>query len=84
MRGVTGVYDMTPDSRRCWGRFPASRDSISARIFGHGLQDFAGHRAGYVGTNSRRCAATVDISAFRPTRFAERKPIKAEFEYKDD
>jgi sarcosine oxidase subunit beta len=29
-------------------------------------------------------ATTVDISAFRPTRFAEGKPIKAEFEYKDD
>jgi glycine/D-amino acid oxidase-like deaminating enzyme len=27
---------------------------------------------------------TVDISSFSPTRFREGKPIKAEFEYKDD
>jgi hypothetical protein len=27
---------------------------------------------------------TVDISVFSPTRFAEGKPIKAEFEYVDD
>ena len=29
-------------------------------------------------------ATTVDISAFRPGRFDEGKPIKAEFEYQDD
>jgi sarcosine oxidase subunit beta len=29
-------------------------------------------------------AKTVDITAFRSGRFAEGKPIKAEFEYKDD
>jgi len=27
---------------------------------------------------------TVDISAFRPDRFAENRPIKAEYEYVDD
>ncbi len=27
---------------------------------------------------------TVDISSFRPSRFADGKPIKAEFEYEDD
>jgi glycine/D-amino acid oxidase-like deaminating enzyme len=27
---------------------------------------------------------TADISAFRPSRFAEGKPIRAEFEYVDD
>jgi sarcosine oxidase subunit beta len=29
-------------------------------------------------------AKTVDITSFRPTRFAEGKPIRADFEYKDD
>ena len=28
--------------------------------------------------------STVDISSFSPARFEEGKPIKAEFEYKDD
>jgi sarcosine oxidase subunit beta len=27
---------------------------------------------------------TVDISSFRPSRFAEGAPIRAEFEYVDD
>jgi glycine/D-amino acid oxidase-like deaminating enzyme len=27
---------------------------------------------------------TLDISAFRPSRFAEGRPIRAEFEYVDD
>lgn len=27
---------------------------------------------------------SVDISAFRPSRFAESQPIKAEYEYVDD
>jgi glycine/D-amino acid oxidase-like deaminating enzyme len=30
------------------------------------------------------CAKSVDISPFRLSRFAERLPIKAEYEYKDD
>jgi hypothetical protein len=29
-------------------------------------------------------AKTVDITPFRPTRFLEGRPIKADFEYKDD
>ena len=29
-------------------------------------------------------ATTVDITAFRPSRFAEGQPIKAQYEYADD
>ena len=29
-------------------------------------------------------ASSVDIGAFHPQRFAERQPIKAEYEYVDD
>jgi len=29
-------------------------------------------------------ASSVDISSFRPSRFAEGQPIRAEYEYKDD
>jgi hypothetical protein len=29
-------------------------------------------------------ARTVDVSAFRANRFAENKPIKADYEYLDD
>lgn len=54
------------------------------RIFRHGRQDFTGDRVGESELILDGSATTVDISAFRPTRFAEGKPIKAEFEYKDD
>ncbi len=30
------------------------------------------------------CGKSVDIRSFSPSRFAEGKPIKAEFEYQDD
>jgi glycine/D-amino acid oxidase-like deaminating enzyme len=29
-------------------------------------------------------AKAVDINSFRPSRFAENRPIKAEYEYVDD
>ena len=41
MRGVTGVYDMTPDSRPLLGEIPGVDGSfILRRIFRHGFQDF--------------------------------------------
>ncbi len=85
MRGVTGVYDMTPDSRPLLGE----------------VSDVAGLYvcAGFSGMGFKISPAiglvmsellldgqgkTVDISSFCPGRFAAGKPIKAEFEYKDD
>jgi len=85
MRGVTGVYDMTPDSRPLLGQ----------------VSDVAGLYvcAGFSGMGFKISPAiglvmsellldghgkTVDISSFCPGRFAAGKPIKAEFEYKDD
>jgi sarcosine oxidase, subunit beta len=85
MRGVTGVYDMTPDCRPLLGEAPGIRGLyVCAGFSGMGfkispaiglvmselLLDGRGH--------------TVDISSFDPARFAEGRPIKAEYEYKDD
>jgi len=85
MRGVTGVYDMTPDSRPLLGEIPGINGLyVCAGFSGMGFK--ISPAVGLViselildGT-----ARTVDISAFRPERFAEGKPIKAEYEYMDD
>jgi sarcosine oxidase subunit beta len=85
MGGVTGVYDMTPDCRPLLGEIPGiSGLHVCAGFSGMGFK--ISPAIGLVmsellldGTSK-----TVDISAFRPNRFAEGKPIKADFEYGDD
>ena len=85
MRGVTGVYDMTPDSRPLLGEIPGlSGLHVCAGFSGMGFK--ISPAIGLVMSELLLDGAskTVDISAFRPNRFIEGKPIKAEFEYVDD
>lgn len=85
MRGVTGVYDMTPDSRPLLGAVPGIDGLyVCAGFSGMGFK--ISPAIGLVmsellldGTGK-----TVDVRAFGPNRFAESAPIKAEFEYVDD
>jgi len=69
---------------RCWDRFQALKDSICRGIFGHGVQDFAGDWAGDVGNDFGWRGDYRGHFGVHPARFGEGKPIKAEFEYKDD
>ncbi len=85
MRGVTGVYDMTPDSRPLLGEIPAIAGLyVCAGFSGMGFK--ISPAIGLVMSELvvDGSAHTVDISAFRPQRFADGKPIKAEYEYVDD
>jgi sarcosine oxidase subunit beta len=85
MRGVTGVYDMTPDARPLLGKIPGVEGLyLCAGFSGMGFK--ISPAIGLVMSELilDGTATTVDISAFQPARFAEGKPIKAEFEYKDD
>lgn len=85
MRGVTGVYDMTPDSRPLLGEVPGIAGLyICAGFSGMGFK--ISPAIGLVMSELLLDGAgkTVDISAFCPSRFAEQRPIKAEFEYVDD
>lgn len=85
MRGVTGVYDMTPDARPLLGQVPGVEGLyICAGFSGMGFKISPAIGVVMSELILDGAAATVEISAFRPTRFAEGKPIKAEFEYKDD
>jgi len=85
MRGVTGVYDMTPDSRPILGQVPGTEGLyVCAGFSGMGFK--ISPAIGLVMTELLLdgTGKTVDISSFRPSRFAEGAPIKAEFEYVDD
>lgn len=85
IRGVTGVYDMTPDSRPLLGEIPGvSGLYVCAGFSGMGFK--ISPAIGLVMSELLLDGqgTTVDISSFSPSRFADGKPIKAEFEYKDD
>jgi len=84
MRGVTGVYDMTPDSRPLLGEIPGVGGLyVCAGFSGMGFK--ISPAIGLVMSELLLDgeAKTVDISAFRPNRFAENQPIQAENEYTD-
>lgn len=85
MRGVTGVYDMTPDARPLLGEVPGINGLyVCAGFSGMGFK--ISPAIGLVMSELLLDGQgkTVDIASFRPSRFAEAQPIKAEFEYKDD
>lgn len=84
MRGVTGIYDMTPDTRPLLGEIPGIKGLyVCAGFSGMGfkISPAIGLVMSELLLDGR--GKTVDISAFRPSRFAEGQPINAEFEYKD-
>jgi glycine/D-amino acid oxidase-like deaminating enzyme len=85
MRGVTGVYDMTPDSRPLLGEIPGIRGLyVCAGFSGMGfkISPAIGLVMSELLLDGK--SSSVDISVFRPNRFAENAPIKAEYEYVDD
>jgi sarcosine oxidase subunit beta len=85
MRGVTGVYDVTPDSRPLLGAVPGVDGLyLCAGFSGMGFK--ISPAVGLVmselildGTGK-----SVDITPFRVSRFMEGQPVKADNEYKDD
>ena len=85
MRGVTGVYDMTPDSRPMLGEAPDTKGLyVCAGFSGMGFKISPAVGLVMAELIADGKATTVDITSFRPSRFAEGTPIKAQFEYKDD
>ncbi len=85
VRGITGVYDMSPDSRPLLGEVPGvSGLHVVAGFSGMGfkISPAIGLVISELLLDGRE--KTVDISAFRPSRFAEGKPIKARYEYRGD
>jgi glycine/D-amino acid oxidase-like deaminating enzyme len=84
-RGITGVYDMSPDARPLLGEVPGVEGLFVAAGFsgmGFKISPAVGIVMAELVAEGR--ARTVDITPFRPGRFAEGQPIRAEFEYQDD
>jgi sarcosine oxidase, subunit beta len=85
MRGVTGVYDVTPDSRPLLGEVPAIAGLyVCAGFSGMGFKISPAIGVVMSELMLDGKSKTVDITAFRPNRFAENQPIKADYEYVDD
>ncbi|HTS06168.1 MAG TPA: FAD-binding oxidoreductase [Candidatus Eisenbacteria bacterium] len=85
MRGVTGVYDVTPDSRPLLGEIPGIHGGyVCAGFSGMGFKISPAIGLVMCELVLDGIGKTVDIGAFRPDRFTEGKPIKPEFEYVDD
>lgn len=85
MRGVTGVYDMTPDSRPMLGAVQEIGGLYLCAGFsgmGFKISPAVGLVMSELLLDGR--SRTMDISSFRPSRFAEGEPIVAPYEYKDD
>ena len=85
VRGVTGVYDMTPDCRPLLGAIPGIEGlHVCAGFSGMGFKISPAIGVVMSELLLDGAAKTVDIEPFAPDRFVAGKPIKAEFEYVDD
>lgn len=85
MRGITGVYDMTPDSRPLLGEIP----EIGGLYVCAGFSGMGFKISPAIGLVMSELVLdgegkTVDIRAFQASRFTAGHPIKAEYEYVDD
>jgi glycine/D-amino acid oxidase-like deaminating enzyme len=83
-RGVAGCYDMSPDARPLIGPVPGVEGlHLVAGFSGMGFK--ISPAVGVVMAELLTGAPTsVDVSSFRPSRFLEGKPIKAQYEYASD
>jgi sarcosine oxidase subunit beta len=85
VRGVTGVYDMTPDCRPLLGAIPGIEGlHVCAGFSGMGFKISPAIGVVMAELLLDGVARTVEIQPFAPGRFAAGKPIKAEFEYVND
>ncbi len=84
-RGVTGVYDMSPDARPLLGEVPGVPGLfVAAGFSGMGVKISPAVGLVVAERLLDGRATTVDIEAFRPGRFAEGAAIKAQWEYGDE
>jgi sarcosine oxidase subunit beta len=84
-RGVTGVYDMTPDARPLLGPLPGLDGLIVAAGFsGMGFKISPAVGESLAGLIAGPPPGSVDLAPFRPSRFDEGAPIEPPHPYSDD
>jgi len=85
VRGVTGVYDMTPDARPLLGRLAGLDGLIVAAGFsGMGFKIAPAVGEGIAGLIAGAPAGSVDLAPFRPGRLSDGQPIEPPNPYSDD
>jgi sarcosine oxidase, subunit beta len=85
VRGVTGVYDMTPDARPLLGRLPGLDGLIVAAGFsGMGFKISPAVGEGIAGLIAGAPAGSVDLAPFRPDRLSDGRPMEPPNPYSDD
>ena len=85
VRGVTGVYDMTPDARPLLGRLPGLDGLIVAAGFsGMGFKIAPAVGEGIAGLIAGAPAGSIDLAPFRPDRLSDGRPIEPPNPYSDD
>jgi len=85
VRGITGVYDMTPDARPMLGEVPGRPGLIVAAGFsGMGFKISPAVGEALAELILAGAASRVDLAAFRPGRFADGEPIMPPLAYSDD
>jgi glycine/D-amino acid oxidase-like deaminating enzyme len=86
VRGITGVYDMTPDGRPMLGELPGLSGLVLAAGFsgtGFKISPAVGEAVAALVTG-RPIAGSVDIGPFWPGRFAAGRPVSPPHPYSDD
>jgi sarcosine oxidase subunit beta len=84
-RGVTGVYDMTPDARPLLGRLPGLDGLIVAAGFsGMGFKIAPAVGEAIAGLIMGAPGGSVDLAPFRPGRIGDGQPIDPPNPYSDD
>ena len=86
VRGITGVYDMTPDGRPMLGELPGLSGLVLAAGFsgtGFKISPAVGEAVAALVTG-RPVAGSVDIAPFWPGRFAAGRPVSPPHPYSDD
>ena len=85
VRGIAGVYDMTPDARPMLGEVPGRPGLVVAVGFsGMGFKISPAVGEALAELIVAGAATRVDLAVFRPNRFAEGAPIRPELSYADD
>jgi sarcosine oxidase subunit beta len=85
VRGVTGIYDMTPDQRPLLGPVPGAPGLYLAAGFsgmGYKISPAVGLAMAEMLLDGE--SRTVDLSIFDPGRFAAGRPIRAPNQYSDE
>jgi sarcosine oxidase subunit beta len=85
VRGVTGIYDMTPDQRPLLGRVPGAEGlHLAAGFSGMGYKISPAVGVAMAELLLDGGGRTVDLSIFDPGRFAAGRPIRAADQYSDE